>query len=208
VTLASENVPNSKRTQDKRGRICLENKIRRPLQHQTETTSLKFESTIPSTTMGDKGDGGDTLTEVYVLDKEFAWVPARLMLQEKDTAKVSIPQYPEEALILNDGGKGASGWREETVKLKNYPGGQLPLANMAGTELNVKEDMCDLPFLHEVRTHRSARVIMVPVSCGPLTLFPARNRLLFSTTSKRVIRRHSLTLEQVILSSLSTPTSG
>jgi hypothetical protein len=120
----------------------------------------------PNTTMGDKDEGGSG-TEVYVLDKTHAWIPARLLEQGKDTARVSIPEYPEEAKIIHDGGAGATGWREETVKLKNYPGGQLPLANMAGTELNAKEDMCDLPFLHEVRTHRSARVIMV--SCGPLT---------------------------------------
>lgn len=101
--------------------------------------------------MSKKGETGDANTSgVYVLDKEFAWVPAKLIEQTGDTAKVSIPTYADEASILTDGGKGAQSWREETVSLKHYPGQALPLQNLQNGVLNEKEDMVDLPFLHEV----------------------------------------------------------
>ena len=91
-----------------------------------------------------------TSSGVYVLDKEFAWVPARLVEQSGEKATVSIPTYADEASILTDGGKGAKSWREETINLKHYPGKALPLQNMQNGALNEKEDMVDLPFLHEV----------------------------------------------------------
>ena len=97
------------------------------------------------------GSAEATSSGVYVLDKEFAWVPARLIEQSGDKATVSIPTYADEASILTDGGKGAKSWREETVSLKHYPGKTLPLQNMKNGQLNEKEDMVDLPFLHEVR---------------------------------------------------------
>lgn len=91
-----------------------------------------------------------TSSGVYVLDKEFAWIPARLIEQSGEKATVSIPTYPDEASILTDGGKGATSWREETISLKHYPGKSLPLQNVKGGALTEKEDMVDLPFLHEV----------------------------------------------------------
>jgi hypothetical protein len=100
--------------------------------------------------MGDD-EGGGTAQEIYVLDKEFAWVPALLVEQGKDTAKVRIPQYKDEPSIVNDGGKTATGWKDETVKLKNYPNQQMPMANMLNGKLNLQADMCNLPYLHEVR---------------------------------------------------------
>lgn len=101
------------------------------------------------------GGAGATSNNVYVLDKEFAWVPARLIEQSGDTARVSIPSYSAEEKILCDGGSGATSWREESVKLKFYPGKALPLQNVdkAGNLLE-KEDMVDLPFLHEVNSLR------------------------------------------------------
>ena len=100
--------------------------------------------------MGKSGSAEATSSGVYVLDKEFAWVPARLIEQDGEKATVSIPTYADEASILTDGGKGAQSWREETVSLKHYPGKALPLQNMLNGQLNEKEDMVDLPFLHEV----------------------------------------------------------
>lgn len=128
----------------------------------------------------DGGGAGATSSNVYVLDKELGWIPARVLEQAGDTAKVSIPQYPEEAKILCDGGKGATGWKEDTVKLKHYPGKTLPLQNVdkAGNLLE-KEDMVDLPFLHEVRRGHSWGNRGVDVSNTPLFLI---DRLLFSTT--------------------------
>jgi hypothetical protein len=100
----------------------------------------------------EKEDGGSTgSSSVYVMDKEFAWMPARLISTSGDKAVVSIPTYPEEAKILSDDGKGAVSWREETISLKNYPGKTLPLQNVKDGVLIEKEDMVDLPFLHEVR---------------------------------------------------------
>ena len=101
------------------------------------------------------GDAGATSNNVYILDKEFAWVPARLIEQSGDSAKVSVPQYADEESIKCDGGAAATGWKEQTVKLKFYPGKGLPLQNTGkdGT-LKEREDMVDLPFLHEVRTKR------------------------------------------------------
>lgn len=101
--------------------------------------------------MGKKsGSAEATSSSVYVLDKEFAWVPARLIEQSGEKATVSIPTYVDEASILTDGGKAAQSWREETVSLKHYPGKALPLQNIKNGVLDEKEDMVDLPFLHEV----------------------------------------------------------
>jgi hypothetical protein len=96
--------------------------------------------------------GAGTSSEVYIMDKEYAWVPARLISQSGEKAVVSIPSYAEEAAILSDGGKGAKSWRDETISLKNYPGKTLPLQNInKDGVLNEVEDMVDLAFLHEVR---------------------------------------------------------
>jgi len=101
-------------------------------------------------TKKDSGSAAATSNSVYIMDKNFAWIPARLVEVSGDTAKVSIPQYADESLILSDGGKGATGWKDDVVKLKFYPGKTLPLQNCdkAGN-LVEKEDMVDLPFLHE-----------------------------------------------------------
>jgi hypothetical protein len=103
--------------------------------------------------MGKGGGSAATSNNVYVMDKELAWVPARLIELKGDSAVVSIPTYEDQGSIANDGGKKAKSWREETIKLKNYPGKTLPMANCdkAGC-LVEKEDMVDLPFLHEVRS--------------------------------------------------------
>ena len=102
--------------------------------------------------MGPKKDkgGAATANEVYVLDKDFAWVPARLLESSGEKARVSIPQYAEEAKIASDSGKAATSWTEKEINLKHYPGKSLPLQNIKNGALNVKEDMVDLPYLHEV----------------------------------------------------------
>jgi hypothetical protein len=99
----------------------------------------------------EEGGGGATANNVYVRSDEFAWIPARLVDQDKDTAKVAIPQYEAEEFILSDGGEGASSFKSATVKLKDYPNRTLPLQNTGKTgKLKEVDDMCDLPYLHEV----------------------------------------------------------
>ncbi|GAX24125.1 hypothetical protein FisN_9Hh378 [Fistulifera solaris] len=100
--------------------------------------------------MGKDGGSAATSNNVYVKDKDLAWLPARLKSQTDKEAVVSIPTYDDEAAIANDGGKNANKWTDKVVKLKEYEGGTLPMANVdkAGV-LTLKEDMVDLPFLHE-----------------------------------------------------------
>lgn len=95
--------------------------------------------------------GGAVANNVYIRSDEFAWVPARLVEQDKDTAKVAIPQYESEEFIMSDGGKNAVGFKSAIVKLKDYAGRALPLQN-CGSDGTLKEvdDMVDLPYLHEV----------------------------------------------------------
>lgn len=104
--------------------------------------------------MGDKGGGGATGNNVYIRDKEFAWIPARLVEEDKETAKVAVPQYEDEFAIASDNGEGATGFKSAVVKLKDYPNGKLPRQNCGkdGKLLEVN-DMVDLPYLHEVRIH-------------------------------------------------------
>lgn len=95
------------------------------------------------------GEGGSN--DVYIRSDEFAWIPARLVEQDKTTAKVAIPQYESEELIMSDGGKGAVGFKSAIVKLSDYVSNVLPLQNVnsSGT-LREVDDMVDLTFLHEV----------------------------------------------------------
>jgi hypothetical protein len=135
--------------------------------------------------MGKKKDAeasATTSSNVYVMDKTYAWIPARLVKQEGEKATVSIPTYEDEPSILTDGGKGAKSWREETVSLKNYPGKALPLQNLVNDSLKEVQDMVDLPFLHEVRGHSGHPPRRSFASnLNSLTSFSPR-RLLFSIT--------------------------
>lgn len=102
---------------------------------------------------GSEGGGG-TSNNVYIRSEEYAWIPARLVEQDKDTAKVAIPQYEAEEFIASDGGKAAIGFKSAVVKLKDYQNHSLPLQN-CGKDGKLKEvdDMVDLPYLHEVRAY-------------------------------------------------------
>jgi hypothetical protein len=92
------------------------------------------------------------MTNVYIKHPDFAWVPAVLLDQDGDKARVSVPQYPSEQLILSDGGKGAKGkFKEQTINLKDYPHKVLPLQNVDANGMLVEcADMVKLPYLHEV----------------------------------------------------------
>lgn len=95
------------------------------------------------------GEGG--ANDVYIRSDEYAWVPARLVEQDKTTAKVAIPQYESEEFIMSDGGKAAVGFKSAIVKLSDYVSQVLPLQNVnsSGT-LKEVDDMVDLSYLHEV----------------------------------------------------------
>jgi hypothetical protein len=101
-----------------------------------------------------KNEGSsDTSQNVYVMDKKYAWVPAQVKEISGDMATVRIAEYADEASIMSDGGKGATSWREEQIKVKHYPGKSLPIQNVdKNGQLTVVDDMVDLPFLHEVRS--------------------------------------------------------
>ena len=95
------------------------------------------------------GEGGGN--DIYIRSDEYAWIPARLVEQDKTTAKVAIPQYESEEFIMSDGGKGAVGFKSAIVKLSDYVNQVLPLQNVnsSGT-LKEVDDMVDLSYLHEV----------------------------------------------------------
>jgi hypothetical protein len=110
-----------------------------------------------------EGEGGGAGSNVYIRSDEYAWVPARLVEQNDKEAKVAIPQYEAEEFILSDGGKGASGFKSATVKLKDYANKTLPLQNVGGDGCLVEvDDMVDLPYLHEVS-------YFLLISCGFFT---------------------------------------
>jgi len=94
------------------------------------------------------GEGGSN--DVYIRSDEYAWIPARLVEQDKTTAKVAIPQYESEELIMSDGGKGAVKFKSAIVKLDDYVNNVLPLQNVGPNgDLTEVEDMVDLAYLHE-----------------------------------------------------------
>lgn len=97
------------------------------------------------------GGGGDKKSFVYIKHREFAWVPAIQTNTDGKKATVSVPQYRDEQAIDSDGGRAAKKSVEETVDLKHYTSGVLPLQNVDGSgQLLVFPDMVELPYLHEV----------------------------------------------------------
>lgn len=93
--------------------------------------------------------GGNSF--VYILHKEFAWHPATMTHIDGKKAKVTVPQYPDEQSIASDGGRGAKKSEEQTVDLKYYTAGVLPLQNVdSNGDLIEFPDMVELPYLHEV----------------------------------------------------------
>jgi len=94
---------------------------------------------------GKMSTGEKAGTDVFVKDKQYGWLPARLLETKGDKAEISLAQYSNEGDI-QIGGKDCPKWVDKTISLKDYKesGGTLPLQNKV-----VLEDMVDLPFLHE-----------------------------------------------------------
>lgn len=94
---------------------------------------------------------GEKKSWVYIRSKEYAWVPAIQTGVSGNKATVKVPQYKDEQSIASDGGRGAKKQKDETVDLKTYPNGVLPLQNVDGSGCLLEfPDMVELPYLHEV----------------------------------------------------------
>mmetsp|Transcript_22724 Transcript_22724/g.30071 ORF Transcript_22724/g.30071 Transcript_22724/m.30071 type:complete len:1523 (-) Transcript_22724:252-4820(-) len=104
---------------------------------------------------------------VYIRDSCYSWLPAIVLSSTATTATVSI-QLPNdwithtvknhksslsnlEEALYSSGGHGVRTEKlNRTVKLIDYPKGELPLQNLdMNGDLLGKSDMADLPFLHE-----------------------------------------------------------
>ena len=97
------------------------------------------------------GDKAKNHTYVYIMDKEYAWIPATLLNTEGGKAHVEVPQYSDEQSIICDGGASAKSKSKQTVTLAKYPNKVLPLQNVtAKGDLIEYPDMVEIPFLHEV----------------------------------------------------------
>lgn len=125
-----------------------------------------------SAAAGDDDDGKNSNVDddiyqhsnyVYILDPEHSWVPAQVTDRSAVAViHLSVPRYRTEQDVRCDGGRTARSFEKVRVDLADprnsapYPNRHLPLQNVNNEgELQVVEDMVDLPFLHEVRAVRS-----------------------------------------------------
>lgn len=106
----------------------------------------------------------NTTNRVYILDKDFGWLPASVLSSSGKTVEVEVRDYEDDILIpacevsssltpsIAQKRRGAKAVPVKRIKvnLKDYPGGVLPLQNVdQDGKLIVVEDMVDLSFLHE-----------------------------------------------------------
>jgi len=126
----------------------------------TDNASVNEEKIDDTEIAEDKNDIYEHSNYVYILDPKHSWIPAKVKDRNASASNLvhlSIPQYRNEQAIRCDGGRSASnGYKVEMIDLddaKNkikYPNRHLPLQNVNSEgELQVVEDMVDLPFLHE-----------------------------------------------------------
>ena len=85
---------------------------------------------------------------VYVLDKEFSWIPGLLVEQTDDFATVSVATYKSEEEITGDNNHG-KGTSIRKCFVKDYPNNSLPLQNVVDGRVKEVADMVELSFLHE-----------------------------------------------------------
>jgi hypothetical protein len=116
-----------------------------------------------SSSEGNGNGAGNDIYEhnnyVYILDKQYSWIPAIVAERKNETLNITVPQYKSEQAIQCDGGRTASRFEKQTVDFNDvktlalYPSKHLPLQNVNHEgELQMVEDMVDLSFLHEVRS--------------------------------------------------------
>ncbi|KAL3923818.1 MAG: hypothetical protein SGILL_001422 [Bacillariaceae sp.] len=117
---------------------------------------------------GDNGGGNDDIYQhsnyVYILDPVHSWIPAQVVDRKggdddgkQQVIHLSVPQYKTEQAIESDGGRTAKSFKKmeidtsdpKAIKMMDHQQ-HLPLQNVNNQgELQVVEDMVDLPFLHE-----------------------------------------------------------
>ena len=97
-------------------------------------------------------DNDDPMPYVYLRSRQHAWVPGRVLKSDGKTATVVVQKYKDEGeMILNTPKTSGITVREETVALKDYENGVLPMQNVDDRgKLGDHEDMVNLPYLHEV----------------------------------------------------------
>lgn len=142
----------------------------------TATVTTSFEQQNDTTSSSSAAAAADSISNndiyqhsnhVYILDPEHSWIPAQVTTRTKSSSSdndatavapiihVSVPQYKSEQAIQCDGGRTARSFKKMEIDLAKhsalYPSLHLPLQNVNNEgELEVVEDMVDLPFLHEV----------------------------------------------------------
>jgi hypothetical protein len=93
------------------------------------------------------------MSHVFIMDPVFGWRPATQEGDVKDgKALVSVPEYKNEAAMTCDNGRSGKKGEPQTISLKNYAHGVLPLCNVDDEGMLTEfADMVKLPYLHEVR---------------------------------------------------------
>ena len=88
---------------------------------------------------------------MFLKDPDYAWIPAKLIRQNGNTADVQIPEYSNEQNTICDGGKSAKKIIDAEVDLTYYSKCVLPMQNVNESGMmKTFPDMVELPFLHEV----------------------------------------------------------
>jgi hypothetical protein len=138
----------------------------RPEAESSPSAALTTAVTATSPATHNENDIYQHSNYVYILDGNYSWIPAQVTNRTKhgdsqdgkhQVIHVSVPQYKSEQAIQCDGGRTARSFQKMEINLSDpknlakYPSQHLPLQNVNNEgELQVVEDMVDLPFLHEV----------------------------------------------------------
>lgn len=130
--------------------------VKSPAKSPAKSPSSTVEETaiVASKSSRSSAASAATSNNVYVFDNKLAWVPARLVEMKEGGKKalVKIAVYEDEKDIGVEEVQ-AKEWREETISMDPKLYGTLgtpPLQNVDNSgRLLLKEDMVDLPYLHE-----------------------------------------------------------
>jgi hypothetical protein len=133
--------------------------------NQADHDAIKPRVTF-DTTMASDRDDKQKVTPVYLRSAQNVWVPALQLKTHNGKATVAVPKVKSEQDMLHCA-KASKTFRyhdNETIDLKEYPNGALPLQNVdCNGNLEDHMDMVDLPFMHEVRSN-SSLIALTPAS--------------------------------------------